>query len=119
MYKFPIDVATDVFRFLFDGKGMDVGKGYREYNLSDFKPEYFVGGWHANFDENGDVCAIDFPLRMKSCVQWRKVKGFIKTQGENVCSRSPSMFFERMYLFVVKKTCVHLCIRVLAISVSS
>ena len=96
-----MDFATDVFRFLFGGKGVDVGKkGYKDYNLTDFSAEYFVDGWHANFDENGDGCAIDFPLKMKSCIQWRKVKGFIKTQGR---SHSSSLFAERVYIFVVKK----------------
>ena len=99
-----MDFATDVFRFLFGGKVVDVGKGYKEYNLTDFSAEYFVDGWHANFDENGDGCAIDFPLKMKSCIQWRKVKGLIKTQGQ---SHSSSLFVERVYVFVVKYVHLH------------
>ena len=94
-------IATDVFRFLFDGKGVDVGRGYKEYNLTDFSTEYFVDGWHVNFDENGDGCAINFPLRMKCCVQLEK--GFVKTQGETIPSRSPRLFVERVYLYVVKE----------------
>lgn len=31
-----IDMPTDVFKFLFDGKGVDVGRGYKEYSLVDF-----------------------------------------------------------------------------------
>ena len=32
-----IDMPTDVFKYLFDGKGVDVGRGYKEYSQEDFR----------------------------------------------------------------------------------
>ena len=40
---------------------------YKEYELHDFDENYFYNEWYASYDVNGDGCAIDFPLRMKSC----------------------------------------------------
>ena len=59
-----IDMPSDVFRFLFEGKGMSVGRGYKEYELHDFDANYFNNEWYASYDADGDGCAIEFPLRM-------------------------------------------------------
>ena len=90
-----IDMPSDVFRFLFDGKGNSVGRGYKEYELHDFDDSYFNNEWYASYDVNGDGCAIDFPL---SCVSWSRGKRFMKTK-EPV----KRIYFERIYVFLVKK----------------
>lgn len=46
-------MPTDVFKFLFDGKGETIGRDINK----DFDPRYFMNEWC-------DVCAIDFPVRI-------------------------------------------------------
>ena len=49
-----------------------------------------------HYDKNHDGCAIEFPMKMNSCITWtRSYK-----QIENIDKK---MFFERLYIFVVKK----------------
>ena len=83
--RVAFEMCTDVFRFLFDGKGVNRERGYQEYGVADFDATFFRGEWYVNIDKNGDGCAIDFPLKMKSCICWSK------------------MFFERVFIFLVKK----------------
>lgn len=90
MNQLCLDMNTDVFRFLFNGKGIDAGKAYKEYKLSDFDKKYFLGEWYVNFDENGDGCAIDFPLKMKSCIRWRG--------SQSTRAQRKTVFFERIYI---------------------
>ena len=52
--KLRIDMPSDVFRFLFDGKGNSVGRGYKENELHDFDENYFYNEWYANYDAHGD-----------------------------------------------------------------
>lgn len=93
-----IDMPTDVFKFLFDGKGVDVGRGYKEYSLEDFDPKVFLEEWYLHKDRNGDGCAVDFPVRMKSSISWARCRGGTETKGSK-----RRFFFERVYMYVVKK----------------
>ena len=88
--RVAFEMCTDVFRFLFDGKGVNRERGYQEYGVADFDATFFRGEWYVNIDKNGDGCAIDFPLRMKSCICWTRHYG-------------SKMFFERVFIFLVKK----------------
>ena len=36
-------MPTDVFKYLFDGKGVDVGRGYKEYSQEVFDCKVFKG----------------------------------------------------------------------------
>ena len=94
--RLTLDMPTDVFKFLFAGKGIGVERGYKEYNPVDFDSKYFPDEWYVHYDQNHDGCAIEFPMKMKSCIIWtRSYK-----QKENIDKK---MFFERLYIFVVKK----------------
>ena len=82
-----LDMPTDVFKFLFAGKGIGVERGYKEYNPVDFDSKCFPDEWYVHYDQNHE---------MKSCIIWtRSYK-----QKENIDKK---MFFERLYIFVVKK----------------
>ena len=37
-----IDMETDVIRFFFNGKGVKVEGGYKEYSLEDFDEKFFA-----------------------------------------------------------------------------
>lgn len=72
--SFSVIFRTDVFRFLFDGKGRDCPhKLGRFYDELDFSEEYFPPGWYECSDKLGDSCRIRFPVRMYSKVQWLPV----------------------------------------------
>ena len=89
-------MPTVVFKFLFAGKGIGVERGYKEYNPVDFDSKYFPDEWYVHYDQNHYGCAIEFPMKMKSCITWtRSYK-----QKENIDKK---MFVERLYIFVVKK----------------
>ena len=59
MNQLCLDMNTDVFRFLFNGKGMDAGKAYKEYKLSDFDKKYFLGEWY-----------MSISMKMETAVQF-------------------------------------------------
>lgn len=93
-----LDMPTDVFRFLFAEKGICDVRGYKEYSREDFDNKYFTGEWYVNYDEHGDGCAIEFPIRMKSFVTWTRCKGYSKQK-----EMQKKLYFERLHIFVVKK----------------
>lgn len=58
------------------GKGVTIKRGYKDYSHKDFDPKFFINEWCVINDEHGDGCAIDFPVRMKSCISWTRCKQF-------------------------------------------
>ena len=90
-----IDMPTDVFKYLFDGKVVDVGHGYKEYSQEDFDCKVFSKEWYVHNNGNDDICAIDFPVRMKSSISWVRCKN----KGSTLTRR---LFFERLYMYIVK-----------------
>lgn len=97
--KIVIDMPTNVFKFLFDGKGVTIKRGYKDYNQNDFDPTLFIDEWCVMHDEHGNGCSIDFPVRMKSCISWTRKKEFTK---EKVIL-TKKLFFERVYIILLKK----------------
>ena len=72
--KFTLNFRTDVFRYLFNGKGISSSHGAGSlYSIEHFETVYFPGGWHRIFDKLGDGCKISFPLRMMSRVRWSQI----------------------------------------------
>ena len=66
-------MPTDVFKFLFAGKGIGVERGYKEYNPVDFDCKYFPDEWYVHYDQNHDGCAIEFPMKMKELHHMDKI----------------------------------------------
>ena len=71
-------MQTDVFQFLFADKGVIAERGYKEYGRDDFDERYFTDEWYVKYDQNGDGCAVEFPIKMKSSVTWTRCKAFSK-----------------------------------------
>ena len=69
--RLDLEFRTDVFRFLFDGKGRTPpnGRGLF-YDLDDFNKTYFKDNWYIAYDKLGDGCSIDFPIRLDSKIRW-------------------------------------------------
>ena len=97
--RLSLNMQTDVFQFLFADKGIIAERGYKEYGRDDFDDRYFTDEWYVKYDQNGDGCAVEFPIKMKSCVTWTRCKAFSKKIEIHV----KKLFFERLYVFVVKK----------------
>ena len=57
--SFTLNLRTDVFNFLFNGKGTIV-HGRRGYSLEDFDTDIFPKDWFVAYDKFGDGCRIDF-----------------------------------------------------------
>ena len=92
-------MQTDVFQFLFADKGVIAERGYKEYGRDDFDERYFTDEWYVKYDQTGDGCAVEFRIKMKSSVTWTRCKAFSKIKEIKV----KKLFFERLYMFVVKK----------------
>lgn len=63
--RLDLEFRTDVFRFLFDGKGRTPpnGRGLFYYDLDDFNKTYFKDNWYIAY-KLGDGCSVVliFPL---------------------------------------------------------
>ena len=68
--RLDLEFRTDVFRFLFNGKGRNPPKGRGLfYDADDFDRTYFTDDWCVAYDKLGDGCAIDFPIRLDSKIR--------------------------------------------------
>ena len=72
--RIDIEFRTDVFRFLFNGKGRNppTGRGLF-YDMEDFDRTYFENCWYVAHDRLGDGCSVDFPIRLESKIRWSPI----------------------------------------------
>ena len=69
--RLDLDFRTDIFRFLFNGRGRNPPRGRGLfYDLDDFDKTYFKDDWYVAYDKLGDGCTIDFPVRLESKIRW-------------------------------------------------
>ena len=47
-----IDMETDVFSFFFNGRGVEVEGGYKEYSLEDFDEKFFARDWYVHYNQH-------------------------------------------------------------------
>jgi hypothetical protein len=72
--SFSFVVRSDVFVFLFGGKGRACPHRLgRFFDEADFDLEYFPHDWFICCDRLGDSCRINFPVRMYSKILWSPV----------------------------------------------
>ena len=68
-FSFPF--RTDVFKYLFGGKGRACPHRFGLfYDFDDFNPCFFPPDWCRCYDRLGDGCRVVFPIRMYSKVRW-------------------------------------------------
>ena len=100
--RLELEFRTDVFRFLFSGKGRTPpsGRGLF-YDLKDFDTTYFGDNWHniIVYDKLGDGCCVEFPLRLESRIKWSAV--VYNSDG----SSKPKLFNEMISVTLVKTRC--------------
>ena len=98
--RVELEFRTDVFRFLFNGKGRTPpsGRGLF-YELKDFDAIYFSDNWHVVYDKLGDGCRVDFPIRLESKIKWSSV--VYNSDG----SVKPRVFTEMISVTIVKSRC--------------
>ena len=68
-----LEFRTDVFRFLFDGKGRTPPNGQGLfYDMDDFDNTFLKDNWYVVYDKLGDgcICSIEFPIRLESKIRW-------------------------------------------------
>lgn len=97
---FEVEFRTDVFRFLFNGKGKNTptGRGLF-YDLEDFDTTYFCDNWYVAYDRLGDGCCIDFPVKIESKIKWSSL--VYNSDG----SSKPRIFSEIISVTLVKRRC--------------
>jgi len=101
--SFTISFRTDVFRFLFDGKGRE--SPFRNglfYDSDAFDATYFPVEWNVAHDRLGDGCKVLFPIRMHSKLKWATT--VYKKEADDVVPKSKS-FTEVCTIWLVKQRC--------------
>ena len=102
--KFSLEFTTDVFNFLFSGKGTTPPNGWGKfYGLEDFGSTYFPAGWHVVYDRLGDGCRIDFPIRLESKLKWSTT--LYSKQEDGTLVPKPKTFTEMICVSLVKVRC--------------
>lgn len=103
--SFSIEFRTDVFNFLFGGKGSDPQSGRGKiYNIDDFDPLYFRNDWHTVYDKLADGCTVDFPIRLESKLKWSPTM-YDKVDDTTVSPKC-RYFTEVLVVTLVKKPCI-------------
>ena len=105
MCRFTLEFRTDVFTFLFRGKGRKPPSGQGLfYELQDFDLLYFPEHWFRVYDKLGSGCQIDFPIRLQSKIKWVPVVYDKKPDGSLVVKNRS--FVEVVVVTLVKKHCL-------------
>ena len=102
--SFSVLFRTDVFKFLFGGKGNDCPhKLGKNYNLEDFDGALFSPEWYRCYDRLGDGCTVQFPMRMYSRILWSPV-AYLKGVDDVVTPKKRS-FKEICNVWISKTRC--------------
>ena len=98
--RLDVEFRSDVFRFLFNGKGRNTptGRGLF-YNIEDFDGTYFENDWYIAYDRLGDGCSVDFPIKLESKIRWSPI--VYNSDG----STKSRIFNEIISVTLVKKRC--------------
>lgn len=101
--KFSIPFQTDVFHFLFNGKGTVIhGRRGRSYTEADFDLEFFPSNWYISYSKLGDGCKIVFPIFLYSYVKYAPQTYHKTSTGLVPLSRD---FIETLTVTVCKSRC--------------
>ena len=99
--SFSVAFTTDVFNFLFKGKGSvpPTGRG-NFFDLADFSNVYFPHDWYVVYDKLGNGCKVVFPVRLESKVRFSS-PAYSKTSDGSLVLQ-PKTFTEMVYVSLVK-----------------
>ena len=102
--KFMVEFRTDVFKFLFGGKGERASSSHGHlYQLTDFDIKYFATGWHQCWDRLGDGCEVNFPIQLYSTVKYSPLSYSLDSNG---CPVPKSRYYnEVVSVFMLKNRC--------------
>ena len=65
--QFSVEFRMDVFRYLFRDRDTKATRGLGKlYQKVDFSEQFFSSEWDKVYDQLGDGCQVDFPIRMHS-----------------------------------------------------
>ena len=53
----------------------------KNITFDDFDPKVSFQEWYVHKDQNGDGCAVDFLVRMKSSISWARCRGGTNDKG--------------------------------------
>ena len=63
-----------MFKFLFKDKGKACPHKFGKfYTFEDFDNTFFSSEWNKCYDQLGNGCRLEFPLRMHNKIQWSPV----------------------------------------------
>ena len=80
---FYVPFRTDVFNFLFNGKGNVVnGKRGKTCSEADFDVQHFPLNWYIHYDRLGIGCNVVFPIQIHSYVKFAPIS-HLKTKSTN------------------------------------
>ena len=101
---FTLSVRTDVFKFLFNGKGSVVrGKRSLSYVLDDFDSDYFPSNWYVWYNKLGNGCKVDFPCFMHSYVKFAPTHYLLSDTDTPIAQ--PRTYEEIVTITLVKCCC--------------
>ena len=102
--SFSVGFRTDVFNFLFRGRGSvpPTGPG-RFFELTDFSNDYFPVDWYIVYDKLGNGCKVAFPVRLESKIRLSSSVYCKNLDGSIVLK--PKTFTEMIYVSLVKNRC--------------
>ena len=101
---FKVEFRTDLFNFLFDGKGRHPPRRLGQlYELQDFDNRYFKTNWFRCYDKLGNGCEIDFPVRLYSKITWSALVYEKLSNGQ--VQPKPQSYQEFIFVTLVKKRC--------------
>ena len=101
--QITVNFRTDVFHFLFKGKGThyEHGPGYL-YNLEDFDAKYFPSNWHKIYDNLGDGCQVKFPIRIHNKLKWETTV-YIRDEATDQLIKKKKSFEEVCTVWLLKE----------------
>ena len=100
--KVSLEFSSDVYRFMFQGKGLKNRNGWQLMTQQDMESCCCLPkDWHTRWDSLGDGCSIDFPLKLKWKLKWSPVHYRKLRSGE--LEKKKQSFSETLDIFIVKK----------------
>uniref|UniRef100_A0A7M5UMW5 Chromo domain-containing protein n=1 Tax=Clytia hemisphaerica TaxID=252671 RepID=A0A7M5UMW5_9CNID len=98
-----LDFPVSIFRFLFNGRGLDKKRGYKSLNKDDFDPQWFPKDWHTGLiNKRGTKTMIRFPIVMRSFLS-KSPKLFQKQKSGEILERKRRII-QRITVTIVKDT---------------